>query len=277
VSASTAARAPIAAVELRATLVDAANRRAAYRRRWAMPLVLTAALTAGCSPAPHHAGGVRGGAATFSGFTLATPLPAPLVTLTDTAGRPFPLAVRLSGRISLVFFGYTHCADTCPMTTALLARAVHVQPAAVADRIQVVFITTDPARDTPPVMRRWLDRFDPSFIGLTGTAALLAKAGRAVGLPPVTISAHRPGRGYRVEHGADVYAYSPDARAHLAYAANDPLATFSHDLPLLAAGRIPAAPSIADLQQTGAAARIGPVSVIGALLLPPPPVRTPRR
>lgn len=237
-------------------------------RRWGPPLAAVSLLAA-CSTSRPDVGGSRGGAANFAGFAVAAPLPAPRVTLTDTAGRPFPLPARLRGRVSLLYFGYTHCADACPATMALLARALHVLPPAAARRIQVIFISTDPERDTTPVIRRWLNRFDRTFLGLSGTPGQLAAAGRAVGLPPVTITRHRSGRGYDVEHGSDVYAYSPDARAHLAYAANDPIATFAHDLPLLAAGRVPAPPRIADLQQTGGTGRIGPVSALGALLPAP--------
>jgi protein SCO1/2 len=90
--------------------------------------------------------------------------PAPL---TDTDGNSFSLAANTDKRLTLVFFGYTHCPDICGEVMATLASAMTRLDDRDRDQVDVVFVTTDPARDTPEVLRRYLDHIDKSFIGLT--------------------------------------------------------------------------------------------------------------
>ena len=75
----------------------------------------------------------------------------------------------LEGSITLLFFGYTYCPDECPMHMANIGAALKKLPPGIADQVKLVFVTTDPARDTPVELRRWLDNFDRHFVGLTGT------------------------------------------------------------------------------------------------------------
>src|SRR5262249_34506916 len=90
-----------------------------------------------------------------------TPLPhRPSFTLTDTSGRPFDFAERTRGKLTYLYFGYTHCPDACPTAMTDLAYAVHIQPASVRRRVAVVFVTVDPRRDTRHVLRTWLDHYD---------------------------------------------------------------------------------------------------------------------
>ena len=90
------------------------------------------------------------------------------VVLEDTAGEPWDLARLGDESVTALFFGFTRCDDVCPTTMADLAAARRSLPPELASRVQVVFVTVDPCRDSPAVMRRWLDRFDEDFVGLRG-------------------------------------------------------------------------------------------------------------
>ena len=90
------------------------------------------------------------------------------VTLTDTAGAPYDLATTPKTPLTLVFFGYTHCPDECPAMMSQLGSAFSRLSADQISKVSMVFVSTDPTRDTSAVERRWLDRYDSRFIGLTG-------------------------------------------------------------------------------------------------------------
>ena len=107
-------------------------------------LVLVAIALAGCS---------KSSADVFTGAVLHQQYHAPRTMLTDTDGKPFSLATSTDKRLTLIFFGYTHCPDECPTTMATLASAMLQLDAADRKDVQVVFVTTDPARDTGPVIR----------------------------------------------------------------------------------------------------------------------------
>lgn len=90
------------------------------------------------------------------------------VTLTDTSGAPYSLASTPKTPLTLVFFGYTHCPDECPAMMSQVGSAyTRLSPDQIA-KVTMVFVTTDPSRDTGAVERRWLDRYDRSFVGLSG-------------------------------------------------------------------------------------------------------------
>lgn len=161
------------------------------------------------------------------------PLPKPDVTLTDTSGQPFNLLQQTQGYLTLVYFGYTHCPDVCPAQMARFGTVVKALPTDVSQRLKVVFITTDPDRDTPPVIRAWLDHFAVSFIGLTGDQATIDQAEAAVGLPPAGKEDDGSG-GYTVNHAAFVLAYTTDNIAHVVYPDGVSLAGIEQDLTQLA-------------------------------------------
>ena len=100
------------------------------------------------------------------GVELPEPFPAPDFTLRDTEGAEFDFLRETSGYLTLLFFGYTHCPDICPVHMANLAAVLGDLLYEQRSRVKVVFVTTDPERDTPAVVREWLDRFDRSFIGI---------------------------------------------------------------------------------------------------------------
>ena len=121
--------------------------------------------------------------ATYRGGLVTPPLAKPQFTLTDTSGAPFDFRAETQGHVMLLFFGYTRCPDVCPLHMANIAAVLKQLPTDVVDKIKVVFVTTDPARDTPAVLRTWLDHFDKRFIGLTGSDAEIRGAQQAAALP----------------------------------------------------------------------------------------------
>jgi len=168
----------------------------------------------------------------YRGGLVTPPLPKPTFVLTDTSGAPFDFKQRTEGYVTLLFFGYTNCPDQCPMHMANLGAALKKVPAGIADQIKLVFVTTDPVRDSPAVMRRWLDLFDRRSIGLTGTEKAIAAVERAAGVPVATKTGLANGN-YGVAHANFVLAYSKDNLAHVIYPGGVSKEDWVHDLPLL--------------------------------------------
>ena len=123
----------------------------------------------------------------FAGIDLPQPYQRPAFTLTDTSGATYDFTAETGGRPTLLFFGYTNCPDVCPTTMADVAVALRGIEPATAEQVQVVFVTTDPATDTPEVLGEYLDRFDADlptqFIGLTGDQETIDQAQLAAGVP----------------------------------------------------------------------------------------------
>jgi len=168
----------------------------------------------------------------YRGGLVTPPLPKPGFVLTDTSGARFDFRQRTGGYVTLLFFGYTYCPDQCPMHLANLGAALKKLPAGVADQVKLVFVTTDPARDSPAVLRRWLDLFDRRFIGLTGTERAIEAVERAAGVPPAAKTGPANGN-YGVSHANFVVAYSKDNFAHLIYPGGVSKDDWVHDLPML--------------------------------------------
>src|ERR1700682_2530787 len=125
----------------------------------------------------------QGNTENYRGGLVTPPLPKPRFVLTDTSGAAFDFRQRTEGYVTLLFFGYANCPDQCPTHMANLGSALKRMPASIADQVKLVFVTTDVARDTPQVLRRWLNLFDPRFIGLTGTERAVEAVQRAAGVP----------------------------------------------------------------------------------------------
>jgi protein SCO1/2 len=150
--------------------------------------------------------------------------------LTDFNGSPRSLA-DFKGKAVVLFFGYTHCPDVCPTTMAELA-GVMAQLGADAKRVQVLFVTVDPARDTPQVLKQYVTAFNPTFIGLYGNADATA----AVAKEFHVVYQKQPDGGsgdYTVDHSAGTYVFDPQGRLRL-FAGNGTSAKdYVHDLKLL--------------------------------------------
>lgn len=114
------------------------------------------------------------------GSVINPPEPAPDFSLTNPMGKPIKMS-DYRGKYVLLFFGYSHCTSECPATMAILAKARHLL-GNQAGKVQVVFVSTDPAGDTPQSMAVFLGRFDPTFMGALGTLAELQPVWAAYGV-----------------------------------------------------------------------------------------------
>jgi protein SCO1 len=171
--------------------------------------------------------------ANLRGGIVTPPLPKPKITLTDTHGRPFDLQARTQGRVTLLFFGYTHCPDICPMHMAYLGSALKKLPPQTAEQFKVIFVTTDPIHDTSERLRQWLDHFDRDFVGLTGSETEIERAQVAAKVTPAT-KVTNPNGVADFGHAAFVIAYTRDNLGHVIYPAGITEEDWVHDLPELA-------------------------------------------
>jgi protein SCO1/2 len=171
----------------------------------------------------------KSSADTFAGAVLHQPYHAPSTELTDTDGKPYSLADSTDKRLTLVFFGYTHCPDECPTTMATLASAMLQLDDADRQDVQVVFVTTDPARDTGPVIRDWLDHFSSSFVGVTGDLSTIKQVGTDVGVP-IAKGKRLASGGYDVTHGTQVLGLDGKNQIPVVWTLGTTAPEFAHDI-----------------------------------------------
>jgi protein SCO1/2 len=171
----------------------------------------------------------KSSADTFAGSQLPRPYHVPATELRDTTGQPFSLADSTHKRLTLVFFGYTHCPDECPTTMATLASAMLQLDSADRKNVQVVFVTTDPARDTGPVLRHWLDHFSDSFVGVTGPLATIKEVATDVGVP-IEKGRRLPSGGYDVTHGTQVLGVDGKDTVPVVWTLGTTAPEFAHDI-----------------------------------------------
>ncbi|MEW6118547.1 MAG: SCO family protein [Pseudomonadota bacterium] len=132
--------------------------------------------------------------------------------LTDHNGQVRTLA-DFRGKVVAIFFGYTHCPDVCPTTLSDFAAALR-ELGPLADRVQVIFVTVDPRRDTPEMLRQFVPAFDPRFLGMytdDETLRQLAKEYKVV----YQKTAEKAPDDYLVDHSAGTYVYDPEGRLRL--------------------------------------------------------------
>lgn len=150
--------------------------------------------------------------------------------LTDTEGKPYSLVDDTDKPLTLVFFGYTHCPDICPLVMSQLASGLTRLDPADRDRVDVVFVTTDPSRDTGPALRAWLDRYDPSWIGLTGDLDTIAAVGKTLAVY-VDEGAELPSGGYDLNsHSTQVSAITAQDTSPLLWTQDTSSAQFAQDI-----------------------------------------------
>ena len=152
------------------------------------------------------------------------------LSLTAPDGKPRTLA-DFRGKAVVIFFGYTHCPDICPTTLADMA-GVMKKLGADAARVQVLFVTLDPERDTPDVLAQYVPAFDPGFLGLRGDDAETQRAAKEFKI----FYEKRPGKApgaYTVDHSAQSYVIDPQGRLRL-FVRNDRIAQdLAEDLRIL--------------------------------------------
>ena len=165
------------------------------------------------------------------GSVIDPPMPAAEIALTDQNGQPFRLA-DYRGKVVLLFFGYTYCPDVCPATMAELRAARAMLKPEDAARVQVVFITVDPARDTAASIQEYVARFDPAFLGLSGTEAELSTVWQAYGVFR-EIEQTDSVAGYLVAHTSRVYVVDVNGNLSLSFAFGTPPDDVANDLRIL--------------------------------------------
>ena len=132
--------------------------------------------------------------------------------LTDHNGQPRTLA-DFKGKVVVVFFGYTHCPDVCPTTLSELA-SIKKALGSEAERLQVIFITLDPQRDTPELMAGFVPAFDSSFLGLWGEQAVIDKVAKDFKIFAQKVPS-KDGKSYTIDHTAGSYVFDDQGRIRL--------------------------------------------------------------
>lgn len=171
--------------------------------RW-LTLLLLVLSVAGCEQPVQPI--YRGSDITGSNFGLK-------LALNDHNGRAVTLET-FKGKVVVLFFGYTHCPDVCPTTLSDIATAFKLMPEGAPDRVQVLFVTVDPERDTPEVLKAYVPYFHPTFLGLHGSAVQVAQSAREF---RIVYRRHvEPGaEGYLVDHSAGSYVLDSQSRMRL--------------------------------------------------------------
>lgn len=163
-------------------------------------------LLAGCGDEAAPVATIHGGEDdALHGAVLVEQYAVPDVNLTDTSGAAYSLAADTDKPLTLVFFAYTNCPDICPLTMANVASAMTRLTPEQRAQVDVVAVTTDPARDDAATLRDWLDRFDPTFIGLTGELDTITGVADELGVF-VERGKKLPSGGYEVDHSTPVVA-----------------------------------------------------------------------
>lgn len=184
--------------------------------------LLAVLFVAACGEAPHFNATDITGAAFGKDFALK-----------GHDGRDHALA-DFRGKAVVIFFGYTQCPDVCPTTLATLAEVMKLLGEQAA-RVQVVFVTVDPERDTPKLLAEYLPQFNSTFLGLRGDAA----ATEAIAKEFKIFYKKQPGAAgtYTIDHTAGSYAFDPEGRLRLYIKHGETPQHIADDLKLLLAGK----------------------------------------
>lgn len=191
-------------------------------RRRTLAALATAVLAACSPPSPTLDASDITGASFGRDFSLEDPKGAAR-TLAD-----------FRGKAVVLFFGYTQCPDVCPTTLSTLAQAMKLL-GADADRVQVLFVTIDPARDTPALLARYVPAFDPRFFGLRGDAEATARAAKEFRIVYEKVPGPTSGS-YTMDHSAGSYVFDPQGRLRLYVAYGQGAEIYAHDLRILLRG-----------------------------------------
>jgi protein SCO1/2 len=176
----------------------------------------------------------------FHGAVIVPATRAPDFTLTTHTGNAFRLSEQ-RGKVVVLYFGYTFCPDVCP-TTLMEFKKIRARLPRENDRVQFVFVTVDPERDTPTKLRDYLAVFDPAFVGLTGTMAELEPVWHAYGVYRAKV----PGSSamaYTMDHSARVYVIDANGDLRVTYSYGEDADNIAQDLTHLLGERYSVSPS----------------------------------
>ena len=205
--------------------------------------VLGCLLLAACGGGSASGNGVVSGLSAhdddgMAGAVLTAPYQWGEQRLTDSEDRPFDTRSSLKAPLTLVFFGYTKCPDICQAVMADITSAVSRLGSGDADRVDVWFVTTDPARDTPETLRTYLDRFSPSFEGVTGPLQDIVALARPVHVP-IEKGEKLPSGGYDVTHGTAILGVLPDGSVPILWTEGTSAAGMAEDFHTILTSGIP--------------------------------------
>ncbi|WP_128377457.1 SCO family protein [Streptomyces cavernae] len=176
---------------------------------------------------------------------LDKPFEKPDLILTDTNGKKYDFRAETQGKPTLLYFGYTNCPDVCPLTMNNLAVAKKEidkskqLTQAQKDSLRIVLVTTDPERDTPSALGKWLKGIDPEVIGLSGDFATIQAGARQLG---ITIEAPTKDKAGKVvsQHGTQVIAFSPKTDGgYVLYDEDATVEDYTKDMPKIIKGENP--------------------------------------
>ncbi len=221
-------------------------------RRRVTALVAAFALTgtlalAGCGSTPEPPPGAATGIVVgdddgLEGAVLTEPYTLPEGSLTDTAEESVDLRAALAPdpdtALTLVFFGYTLCPDICQAVMADLTSAMNRLSAEEAARLQVWFVTTDPARDDAATLREYLDRFDPSFEGFTGDLDEIVRIANGVKVA-IEDGPKLPSGGYEVTHSTPILGIRPDGTVPVLWTEGTSASALASDLTTILSDGLP--------------------------------------
>jgi protein SCO1/2 len=156
--------------------------------------------------------------------------PKPSFSLVDGDGHPRSLR-DFEDRVSIVYFGFTRCPDVCPTELFKLAQVIR-RLGKLASDVQVLFISLDPERDSPALVKAYVAAFDPAFIGLTGSTAQVNAAASSFSVQFAKVPADQGG--YTIDHSTGAYAVDRSGRLRLVGTTSTPIDDWVHDLTILA-------------------------------------------
>lgn len=169
--------------------------------------------------------------ATFRGTAYVEPFPpAPAIELTRAEGQPFRLSDE-RGRIILLFFGYTSCPDVCPTTMAEM-KLVMDKLGGQSGAVEVIFISVDPERDTPEKIQKYVEHFNPNFVGLSGSLEQLQVIWDSYGVYR-SVNQSTSAMGYIVDHTARTLLIDQNGSLRLSYGFQTPVEDIVHDIRIL--------------------------------------------
>lgn len=174
---------------------------------------------------------------------LDQPFTKPNLVLTDTQGKSYDLRKETEGKPTLIYFGYTNCPDICPLTMNNLAVAKKEVSKKLSKsemaNLRLVFVTTDPERDTPAELGTWLKGIDSEIVGLTGDFDEIQASARTLGISINPPTKDKNGKTIS-EHGTQVIAFSPKTDGgYVLYGENVTVQDYEKDLPKLLKGQNP--------------------------------------